>query len=177
MEIIAKQIVRNAKEYNHETTITLYRTADEIAEVLVNSDGKAMYLSYQAYAINAHSKNKALAWAFLKFLMSEEIQGSPSLLGLPVNNAAYAEKILAHFADGFSDDGKQVINDADNLEAYNRCVDCLNRFIGYLNFFPVTDHIIDNMVDAEAALVFNGSKSADEATASLQNKVQIYLNE
>ena len=177
MEIIAKQIVRNAKEYNHETTITLYRTADEIAEVLVNSDGKAMYLSYQAYAINAHSKNKALAWAFLKFLMSKEMQTSPKLWGFPINNAAFDEKMLTHFSDGFSADGTQVINKAENLEAYNDCMKYLNRFIGYLGYFAVTDYIINNMVDAEAARVFNGEKSAQEAAAALQNKVQIYLNE
>ena len=70
---------------------------DELIGPITNSNGDISFEFSQAYAINANSKNKALAWEFLKFLASEEAQtsGATALSGIPLNNnAAYAKAKL-----------------------------------------------------------------------------------
>lgn len=67
---------------------------DQIAGIQADKDGKVPFTFEQAYGINANSKNKETAWAFLKFLLGEDMQVSTKLSSssLPVNNAARAKK-------------------------------------------------------------------------------------
>jgi len=52
-----------------------------------------------------------------------------------------------------------------------------NEFVNALNFYPVTDQIINDMVYSEVEYFFSGSKSAEVVASVLQNKVFLYLNE
>lgn len=67
---------------------------DELLGVAANDKGEVPYTATQAYAMNANSANKDLAWAFLKFLLSEETQTSTamSMGGVPVNISASQNK-------------------------------------------------------------------------------------
>jgi multiple sugar transport system substrate-binding protein len=150
---------------------------DEIAGLLVNSDGNVSYQCYQSYAMNANSRNKELAWAFLKFLLSEEMQLSLNLVGLPVHNAAFAEKTKTFFSDSLTNDGRREITEPESIDAYNAYMERLEGFVSSLRHYPVTDWFISNMVAKEVALVFNGTKTAEEVAATLQNRVQLYLDE
>ena len=46
---------------------------DKRLGLITNENGKVNFNFFQAFGINANSDNKALAWAFVKYLMSEEI--------------------------------------------------------------------------------------------------------
>jgi multiple sugar transport system substrate-binding protein len=150
---------------------------DEIAGLMLNSEGQARFTYGLLFAINANSPNKKLAWEFLKFLLSEEMQQTNIQWGFPVNNAAFIEKTKEGFADGLTDDGRREITKAENIEAYNAYMACLERFLSVLTYYKLEEPVIDNMVEKEVELFLRGSESAEEAAASLQNKVQIYLNE
>ena len=70
---------------------------DELIGPVTNSNGDIPFEFSQAYAINSNSKNKTLAWEFLKFLASEEVQtgGASAIGGIPINNkAAYSKAKL-----------------------------------------------------------------------------------
>lgn len=47
---------------------------DQIAGIQADNNGNVPFSFQQAYGINANSDNKATAWAFLKFLLSDEMQ-------------------------------------------------------------------------------------------------------
>jgi ABC-type glycerol-3-phosphate transport system substrate-binding protein len=67
---------------------------DEIAGAQADAKGQVPFTFQYGYAINAKSKNQATAWAFLKFLLSEEMQLSGGLnsMTLPLHNAAREQK-------------------------------------------------------------------------------------
>jgi ABC-type glycerol-3-phosphate transport system substrate-binding protein len=67
---------------------------------LTNEQGKTNFNFTHAYGINQNSKNKALAWAFIKYLLSDKIQSSTrlSMRGLPVNNKAIEQTSKLYFS-------------------------------------------------------------------------------
>ena len=164
-----------------------YPDPDEIAGLLTNEDGGAVFRSFQSYAINANSQNKALAWAFLKFMLSEEMQQSTNLMGLPVNNAAFTDRAKLGlvkipnyiFGEGgsYTMDGFLENPDENYTRAYEDYLARLDGFADALDNYPVADNTISRMITDEAALFFDGSKSADDVAAVLQNKVQLFLDE
>jgi len=160
---------------------------DEIAGLLTNEAGEAAFRCYQTYGMNANSKNKALAWEFIKFMQSEEMQQSLNLLGLPVNNAAFVENSKVNLtkipnyvpqgSDGYTVDGYHELSEEKYQRAYEDFMKYHNEFVNALNFYPVTDQIINDMVYSEVEYFFGGSKSAEAVASVLQNKVFLYLNE
>jgi len=70
------------------------KDTDEILGLITNDNGDVSFTSTQAYAMNANSSNKQLSWAFLRFLLSEDVQSSPMMTmgGIPVNIRAAEDK-------------------------------------------------------------------------------------
>jgi len=71
----------------------------EIAGLLLNDGGAAEVMFSGAYGINANTENPELAWEFIKFLMSEEIQLSMMMGGIPVHKAAAEESVKQQIAN------------------------------------------------------------------------------
>ena len=151
---------------------------DEIAGPMIDSEGNTPFNCNHAYGINSNSRNKKLAWEFLKFLLSEQMQQNLSLGGLPVNNAAFTKTQEIFFATGLSSDGSRMeIVEEEYLNAYNDYMEFLDSFLNRPSFFPETDKTIKEMIKKEVILFFEGSKSAEDVTNALQNSVQLYLSE
>ena len=72
----------------------IMKDTDEIMGVIPDNKGNVNFTASQAYAMNANSANKQLAWAFLKFLLSEDMQTSPAMSfnGVPMNINAAKDK-------------------------------------------------------------------------------------
>jgi ABC-type glycerol-3-phosphate transport system substrate-binding protein len=162
--------------------------ADEIAGLIINSAGEAVFNCIQAYGINANSKNKALAWAFIKFMLSEEMQQSIFLYGNPINNAAFIEDAkvdlikIPNDADWKPSDYmyeflEQERTEEKYLRAYEDFLEWHTGFSDELSYCPVTDRVIRIMVEKEVEEFFSGRKSAEMVADTLQNKVSLYLNE
>jgi ABC-type glycerol-3-phosphate transport system substrate-binding protein len=160
---------------------------DEIAGLLTNEAGQPAFRCYQTYGMNANSKNKTLAWEFIKFMLSDEMQQSLNLLGFPVNNAAFIENSKVNMtkipnyapqADGeYTVDGYHELRDEKYVRAYEDYMVYHNGFVDTLSLYTTTDQIISDMVNSEVELFFGGKKSAEMVADTLQNKVFLYLNE
>jgi len=125
--------------------------------------------------MNANSKNKRLAWEFIKFIISEKPQLSSNLIGLPVNKAAFAE--ITNKSYGINADENFALTDDKDINGYNEYMGYLNSFIGECTPHIETDPTIDIMVKQEISSFLNGEKTAEETANVLQNKVSLYLNE
>jgi multiple sugar transport system substrate-binding protein len=150
---------------------------DAVAGIKADRDGKIPFSFTQAYGMNAASGNKRTAWEFLKFLLSDEIQTSTALspLGLPLNNRARAEKGELIISGAFMGRGTPLDEkQREALEKYRTAVEALSDQI---NSYLIRDQIIDDMIASEARYFFEGAKTAEEAAAVLQNRVNLYLQE
>ena len=149
---------------------------DQIAGICAEEAGIIPFSYEQAFGINANSRNKQTAWAFLKFLLSYEIQASPnmSLLSLPLHNQAREDRaenlyrLLLTEGNELDESQKQALN------GYLNGVEALSDQINGYTFWDTT---IQDMVIKEMEYFFDGTKSADQVCQVLQNKVELYLNE
>jgi len=149
---------------------------DQIAGICAEEAGIIPFSYEQAFGINANSRNKQTAWAFLKFLLSYEIQASPnmSLLSLPLHNQAREDRaenlyrLLLTEGNDLDESQKQALN------GYLNGVEALSDQI---NGYTFRDTTIQDMVIKEMEYFFDGTKSADQVCQVLQNKVELYLNE
>jgi ABC-type sugar transport system, periplasmic component len=155
--------------------------------LLTNKNGDVNFQCMQAYGINSNSDNKALAWAFIKFLLSEKQQSDSQMfmVGYPVNNAARMEKAKndisgmsfnngAASSDGVNQTGELT---AEQQKAYDLYVKSIEKFSDSLNCCPILDDTISTMIRDETAHYFDGSKTADQVAKNLQDKIELYLNE
>jgi multiple sugar transport system substrate-binding protein len=148
---------------------------DEIAGVSANTGGAVPFAYNHAYGISSGSKNKVLAWAFLKYLLSEEMQLSPTLSAgsLVLHNKAReqrAEQLFSGFTGGMPISADLSLA----LETYRAAVEELSDRI---NCFTVSDTAIIEMITSEMHYFFTGTRTAAEVASVLQNKVDLYLNE
>jgi len=150
---------------------------DEIAGIQANADGSVPFTYSRAFGINSQSKNKESAWAFLKFLLSEEMQASADMMmtGFPVNNKAREETAGLAFTGMFrNSDGVLNKQQRQALTQYKAAVEKMSDSI---NCFVAKDTSLNDMIASEVQYYFSGAKTADEVAKVLQNKADLYLNE
>jgi len=152
-------------------------TDDEIAGIQANADGSVPFTYSRGFGINSQSKNKETAWAFLKFLLSREMQVSANILNtsFPVNNEARKERLELSFSGMFKN-SNGVLNEQQReaLTQYKAVVETLSDSI---NCFVVQDTSLNDMIAQEVQYFFDGSRTADEVSKIIQNKAALYLNE
>jgi ABC-type glycerol-3-phosphate transport system substrate-binding protein len=208
---------------------------DELLGLVKSDKGEVLYNTSSAYGINANTQNKELAWAFLQFLLSREMQVSSALTikGIPVNKNAASDKAklaAAGVDSGISiggmelrqtkpqqagegqmlnqsedaaggaapaedsppaEGGKSMIQQGnlpvpnaadvtlteDQQKIYDIYMELINKYSAMVNTFSVSDQTITDIIIAETVKFFNGSKSAEEVSNVIQNKVDLYINE
>jgi len=150
---------------------------DEIAGIAAAADGSVPFTCEQAYGISASSQNKETAWAFLKFLLSEEMQINANIrpTALPIANSAREKKMELMLTSLMEQQG-QSLSEAQ-LAAIARYNEAVKQLSGQINTYIFEDTIINDMVVAEVQYFFEGTKTAGEAADILQSKVDLYLNE
>jgi len=145
-----------------------------IAGIQSFSDGSVRLSNFKAFGINSYSKNKAAAWAFVKFLLSEEYQSSGLEIALPLNNKAREEREEFLFT-GFGDMAEKLnARQRQGMEDFKAVVEKLSDKI---NALAIRDTVINDMIDNEVRYFFEGSRSAEDTARALQNKVELYLSE
>ncbi|HYE10494.1 MAG TPA: extracellular solute-binding protein, partial [Patescibacteria group bacterium] len=142
------------------------------------------------YGINDKSPNKALAWEFLKFLISDEIMSQPTLVGLPINKDAslaaaqnvidMSKKISDNNNGG--DKGKAMINMNGlriNLKQpiTQEDVDPVQKLLASANKYARVDQQVLEIIQEETKAFFEGQKRADETAKIIQDRVNTYINE
>lgn len=151
-------------------------TDDEIAGIW-SEEAEVIPFAYEmAFGMNSNSANKETSWAFLKFMLSYDIQSSPStsLITLPIHNEARMDKAENLYGMLFTEGGELDTTQKQALKSYT---DAVEEMTDQMNGFTIRDTVIEDMVIEEMAYFFDDSKTADEVCQVLQNKVELYLNE
>ncbi|MCL2163348.1 MAG: extracellular solute-binding protein [Oscillospiraceae bacterium] len=141
---------------------------------LSNDNGAHLITAYDLLlAINANTKKKELALDFLKFLISEEIQSSPSIMFFPVNRKA-AEEIAMLSYDEIKDEpyGKDI-----SLNTVKGNIAKINEFTSRHLVCRIQDNFIRETVSLEFSMFFDGGNTALQAAQNIQSKLYFYLNE
>lgn len=126
--------------------------------------------------INARSDKKQEAWAFIKFLLSEEMQSSPEFKGFPMLKAAF-DKVLDHTQEQLKQGTTQLINGFVPEPLTEKELQTLKAIVEDASSYTKSDSKINSIVFEEAPAYFAGQKSAEEVRKLIQNRVTTYLNE
>jgi len=148
---------------------------DKIAGIQANADGTVPFSYNLGFGINSSSKNMETAWAFIKFLLSKEMQTSMYVYNLPVNNEARNEKIEFEFKMflGIND---EELNDRQS-QVMDNYISALDSLSGQINTYIIHDTNITDMIMQEVQNFFDGVRNAQETTRILQSKADLYLSE
>ncbi len=106
------------------------------------------------------------AWQFVSFMLSYRVQCALGSGSYPVNQQAL-EVWLTNTAD-------QYIHEYP--DAYQRVQELIN-YVSNIHLMAASETTVSDIVCEEAAAVFDGSKTAQEAADIIQNRVSTYLAE
>ncbi|UPK43212.1 ABC transporter substrate-binding protein [Paenibacillus pabuli] len=137
------------------------------------------FKTMDSFGINSKSDVQAEAWEFIKFLLSDEIQASPDLFGLPVNKVALDKKlneVLQVIESGTIElpIPKEQLPSSETLKSRIAEVQKLVAEAGALRS---GDMKVLTIALEEFESFKSGQKSAEEVSKLIQNRVTTYLNE
>ena len=172
-----------------KTMYQLYNQDNGFVRIGFPTDGSSsggMISIQNGLAISSRCKNQEGAWAFLKTMLSDEVQGT--MWSLPVTVSAF-DKVLedAMKPNYYTDqNGNQVestystyIGDTE-YKIVPVTQDQAEDFKAYVNSASLCgdyDTDIMDIVTEEAGAFFAGDKTAEEAAKLIQNRVTTYLGE
>lgn len=137
---------------------------------IADSDGNVSNDVKHCLALNSASDNKALAWKFIRYLLSEEVQTLPSVIGAPVNRQgfeAWVERYYKLYSDG-------NVNSSVDKDTYH---DVLEGWIDQINDCDTLDSAIEWLIEEENLKYFNGQQTAEVTAQNLQRRLEQYFNE
>jgi multiple sugar transport system substrate-binding protein len=133
-------------------------------------------------AINKSCKYKDEAFEFIKLIISEKYQNSgKDIFGLPVNIKAYRDIINECAGENGSD--KSIANFSSGQIPYTSLPlseKTLNRFDSLINSIEdcaYVDNNIMGIIDEEVAAYLAGRQNEVQTAKSINDRVQIYMNE
>lgn len=139
-------------------------------------------LSYPMYAmaVNANSPNKEGAWEFIAFLLGEDVQYREEFYVSPVHRESFDKWLeweLRILTEDRFEKGKGYYpayygenTSEEKVEAYKKAIEDARAL-------PIRTAPILTIIQEEAKDYFNGSKSAEEISRVINNRVQLYLDE
>lgn len=137
----------------------------------------------EMYGINSRTKYKKVAWEFIKYLISEEIQGYQKLYDIPVNKKAReirSKDILKEAEDDINKFGilygYQVTLPSEIKKQLIDNINKLNEIIPKLNNCNLNDIQVEQIINKEIKQFFSEKQSAEETAQVIQQKVEMYLN-
>ena len=166
--------------YEEEMTFIGYPTED--------GEGSGCYLStLNAYAVTSRSENKEMAWEFIEYALNRDVENS-----LPTNRVKLLEKATAEEYIG-NEWGQYFLRDGMPLPKY----DTINFNGMEYTYHEVTeeekatllymmdtaqcvnaaDEILWRIIIGEAVPFFQGQRTAEEAAALIQSRINLYLKE
>lgn len=155
-------------------------------------EGSREGMSFRVFSmmtVREKSPVKEEAWSFIRFLLSEDMQSSPNLYGIPVHRAVTAkqiEELRKSVKNGTLQVQQDImISDGDgdplklpaSVRVTDQDFDDLAKLIEEARYLAVSDSEVENIVYEEARAYYNGQKTALEVAKLIQNRVTTYLNE
>ncbi len=170
--------------YNYEGSAE-QESGGKVTSGVMFDDGCHGEVSSQwTMAVNSNSANKEGAWEFLRFLLGEEAQGQS---GLPVNRRAF-EQWLERQRESVADGNKihVIMTQRDKttyVETYGEEDLTEEKIAEYKKELeeakacPIRTAPILDVILEESENYFNGSRSAEQVSEVVANRVQLYLDE
>ncbi len=136
---------------------------------MANKDGNISINANNCIALNSSSKNKNLAWEFIKYILSDEVQSQPSIHGLAVNKKGF-EAAVERYYNFYSENNNGTV---DRLE-YQAL---LENWMGQINDCDTVDSALWALIEEENMKFFEGQQNAETTASVLQRKIEQYFNE
>lgn len=137
-------------------------------------EGMVSRIGASTISINASSRNKEGAWAFIEYLLSEEVQRQIAENAFPVDKTIFQESV-----DNVDKEMVYAYNRYTGQEIYvtdESIADCL-AWIERGKLSPRHTEYILGIVEEEAEFYFMGDKSIAEISDTIENRVRLYLME
>ncbi len=139
----------------------------------------APFKSSYSLGINSKSDVQSEAWEFIKFLLSDDMQASPELFGIPMNRGV-AEKKFGEALQKIENGTLETMAPKDTLPdggtAKKRMTE-IEKLISEVNVRVSSDMKVLTIAREEFDSYMSGQKSAEEVSKLIQNRVKTYLNE
>lgn len=135
--------------------------ADKEGNIAINANG--------CLTLNSASNNKGLAWEFIKFVLSDEVQSLPSLHGLAVNKAGFNATVERYY-NFYTDSGNGTVDKVAYAEL-------LESWMRQINDCDTIDSAIWTLIEEENNKFIEGKQTAEETASNLQRKLEQYFNE
>ncbi len=163
-----------------------------VCGVMFDDGCHAAVASSAILVINANSSNKEGAWEFISYLLSDDTQIATDEIGLASRNAfdTWVEKQREKVADGKEiyelrrgarlPDGSYEIVEQRTFSEADVTKERVQEYLETLEdarICPFRISPVLEIIKEEAEYYFNGSKSAEEVSRIITNRVQLYLDE
>jgi len=134
------------------------------------------FSSKMMLGINANSRVKKEAWDFLKFMLSDEIQSSPELGGLPLLRTV-TDRTFDEIQQQLQSGSVKTVTGVAPQPLTEQELQSLKAMMEEAGAFTKSDPKIISILFEEAKSYFAGQKAAEEVARLIQNRVTTYLNE
>lgn len=141
--------------------------------------GGSYFRTYKTLGINAKSAVKEEAWDFIKFMLSDEMEGRSDSAGFPLNKAVYDKQVRQLLQEGTVKSDQPVGRmKGKEFKITEQDMKALDKFLSGA-IYPVefNPSKIDEMIQEESKAYFSGQKSAEDVAKLIQNRVTTVLNE
>ncbi|WP_221414093.1 ABC transporter substrate-binding protein [Paenibacillus sp. 598K] len=176
----AKAVFRMVGIFNPVAALTMPSNLDYYHNP--SATGKQEGVPFKAIdslGINSKSEVQSEAWEFIKFLLSDEMQASPDLFGLPMNKTA-TDKRLNEVVEKIENGTLELPIPKDMLpssETIKNRIAEVQQLISEAGARKLSDLKVLTIATEEFESYKNGQKSAEEVSKLIQNRVTTYLNE
>lgn len=119
---------------------------------------------------NANSHNKEGVWEFLSYLLSLETQEKQQL---PVHREAFT----AMAKTTIDEEAKYGLSIYPHPLTWEEAAELETSFMEDTRFFPIHVQPFIDIIKAEAADYFSGTKDIDQTREVAKNRIQLYLSE
>lgn len=136
---------------------------------LGDAEGNVVINANNCIALNSASDHKDLAWEFMRYLLSEEVQTLPSLHGLAVNRLGF-EASVARYHTFYENNNNSGVDEAE----YGAL---LESWMEQINSCDLVDAVIWDLFNAENEKFFSGTQTAEQTAKNLQKQINQYFNE
>ncbi|GKX65052.1 ABC transporter substrate-binding protein [Inconstantimicrobium mannanitabidum] len=141
-----------------------------------NGGGKITAIADECMAINKNSKNKEMAYNFIKCAISEKVQASKCMRYIPVNNNAVKD-ILDECKEKFEGQETEINNQKVIMHLPKNLENNYKSLISNINRCEFIDLEIEALTERALDGYFKDKSSYENSIKEAEEKVKLYLNE
>ncbi|WP_442602920.1 ABC transporter substrate-binding protein [Paenibacillus sp. KN14-4R] len=175
----SKALFAKSGLYDPEQALTTLLTPNNQLYLKPTANGKSkggLFQTYLTLGINSKSNVQEEAWAFMKFLLSDEMQSSPDMKGLPLSKKVL-EKQLGDMKEQIMSGKLELPKGKPDKKQVEEQILAVGKLIASAGIKRTGDFKVESIVMEEFEAYMNGQKSAEDVSKIIQNRVNTYLGE